>query len=348
MCGVRGHFYRGDEQAPLGRGRIVAADRPWPRASAADLERAREALGPFEPARALQALERSRAEIAEGLGPLLEGRLGLAPESARRAAGWVAGPGPAGPLLAGRFGRSGSPGARAARREEGSERPAQAPPLVLACHWSDLADRPLERLASAFAAGRSVLWLGDEHLPEVPALVVGALARGGLDGGALALLHAPDPGLLKGVDGSPQRGPGVAWVGPGHDLEAAAAHCVSAAFGDLPALGGRRSGSLERVVADRRVFSAFTEALLAELEDFGAELLEPLDGEARRELEGAVERMLDLGATPILGADGGWRPAVLTNVELHVPTRTGAAGAGVPMLVLSRGSAPSDAVVAGD
>jgi hypothetical protein len=78
-------------------------------------------------------------------------------------------------------------------------------------------------------------------------------------------------------------------VGPSDDLEAAAAHCVGAAFGDLPTLGGRRAGGVGLVWCAARRFA---------------------DDLAR-----TVERALDHGATPIRGCAGGWEPSLVTNWE---------------------------------
>ncbi|MHC4262228.1 MAG: hypothetical protein ACYSWX_06900 [Planctomycetota bacterium] len=304
MVAVRGHFYQGGEQRPLGRGRAVAGGTPWPRAKREDLEAARASLGSFDAGVALRALARAREPIGEDLERILAERLGISPDDAARAAGWVAAPMP-NPVT--------TPG-------EGTLEPDGEPrvnrdPRVWSSHWTDLADRALLTLEESFRAGRPVLWLGDDELPEVCWSVTTRLLEAGLEPAALALLHACDPALRSQSRRDAERTMLEVVVGPSDDLEAAAAHCVGAAFGDLPTLGGRRAGGVGLVWCAARRFAEFTEALVAAIDALEEPLLEPLDGGARRDLARTVERALDHGATPIRGCAGGWEPSLVTNWE---------------------------------
>ncbi|MEO0652253.1 MAG: hypothetical protein AAFZ65_16385 [Planctomycetota bacterium] len=333
MCGVQGHFYQGREQRPTVKSTVEAGRRPWPRGGRRDLEAAVAGAGDFDAQQALAALDRARPAIVEAVAGVLETRLELDPDEALRLVGPAAAPSP--PSL-----------------EAGPERAAWAepdPPLIWIGRWSDLVDAPLAEFFEAFEAARPVVWLGDEQLPEVPAAMVRALHEAGLPAGALGLVQAVEPNLrreLLEAGGDRPRRP-AAWLHLGleDDLEAAAVHCVAAAFGAAPALGGRRDGSLKYVTCHPRRLAAFTEALLAEVDAEG-QLLRALDRGARAELASEVERALDEGGTPIRGCDGRWTPGVVTNWEPGAhPRRRGRSHPrtveGLPLLRLGRATQPS-------
>ncbi|HEX6881755.1 MAG TPA: aldehyde dehydrogenase family protein [Planctomycetota bacterium] len=223
----------------------------------------------------------------------------------------------------------------------------------LAPDWRELVRAPLLDLARESLAGRAAVLLADARVPELGEALMRAAAA--LPPGTVALLHgarrellaqalaasAPGETVLVAsalAEGMPELRRlsgahearlralrcGVLEVEPGGALEACAADAVERAFGRGTTLCGQLPGALGRVFCPARVFSRFTEHLLAELERRAATGFPPqVDEEAAARARGAWELGLDEGATCIAGGefDGrgcGLAPTVFTNVEPYM------------------------------
>ncbi|WP_145064965.1 hypothetical protein [Engelhardtia mirabilis] len=316
---MRGHLIGGEERPGAGSGAVEAGGSSWSRANSIDLERALGELSPVEPDSALRSLALAGDCLAESAGEWLGLRLGLsAGEGVVLAAEAAAQRSPV-PLSDGEAGRG---------------------PRVLRAGWRGLLGDLAAALGEAFAAGRPALILADPLLPELAHSFGEVLLECGLPAHAVAVLHACGDDLdapLEAVGLEPRpivalRG-GVLRVGPEDDPEAAASHAIQAAFSRVPSLVGQRGFGPRLVSCEPRLLSVFTESLLLELEELGrATRLAAIEPRSKRALERAVERALDIGATPIWGCEGTFGPCVMTNLE----PGTLPPAPGLPLLLLSR------------
>jgi acyl-CoA reductase-like NAD-dependent aldehyde dehydrogenase len=242
-------------------------------------------------------------------------------------------------------------------------RPPAAGGLALAIpDWSELllgtAVAPLGELV----AGRPVLVLGDPRTPAVADALLAACESAGFPPGSAAVLHGVDATLLRAavrspavvravVSGPPERLQAVhaaAAARPSHaplelledvprgvslalgrDAPERVSEIVERAFGRARTLSGQLPGRVEAVRCDPRAFSAFTEALLAELavDPDAASPVPLIDRRALAALQEVSGRGLDEGATlihggvtrggpgPMGGDPPGTPPIVFTNVE---------------------------------
>ena len=323
-CGVRGHLIGGEEGPGAGSGAVEAGGSAWSRAVPEDLERALAALAPVRPAASLTALRRAGDSLASSAGEWLGLRLGLSAGE--------------GVVLAAEAGSLRLPDPP--RPDDHGSGPLSSAPVVLRANWRGLFGDLIAALGETYAQGRPCLILADSQVPELAQSLGEVLLDCRLAPTALAVLHGAGEDLdvhleAMGLQAQPivaTRG-GVLHVGPRHDPIAAARHTVQAAFNRVPGLAGQRGLGPRLVRCDPRVLSRFTEALLEELEALGvAARLAPIEPRGKRALERAVERALDVGATPIWGCDGAFEPCVLTNLD----SGTVAPSPGLPLLLLSR------------
>jgi acyl-CoA reductase-like NAD-dependent aldehyde dehydrogenase len=228
----------------------------------------------------------------------------------------------------------------------------------------------------ALLAGRAVLFLSDPDLPQLARDFVAQLVREERLAGCIALLHedrtrclaaaldsgafaqAHVPGFGRAAAGSSTRVESGPLTNSGHvvlggdDPLAAAQLVYERAFGAVHALSGQRAGQVGRVLCHERNVSAFTEALLARLEEERGRHACPVFTSGLGGHCGDLRRLgLDEGATLIsAGSEDplGFReelkrgilaPSVFTNVE---PTM-GVARASRPAPVLALLRAQSDA-----
>jgi acyl-CoA reductase-like NAD-dependent aldehyde dehydrogenase len=248
--------------------------------------------------------------------------------------------------------------------------------LVLAPAWAELLAGPASALFAALALGRPVLLVSDPVTPAIAESIAGALERAGLPAGVLGVLHDDGEDALRAALGSPTptyvlasgfperlrrlermaTGPAdlralvsKGAVVPGTaDLARAATEIVDAAFGRARTLSGQLPGQVGRVTVPPRVFSRFTEELLAVLrasEDL-ARPVPVVDRESEEELRRVRVLGLDEGATLIFTPAGSpddegdaiLAPSVFTNVEERMRLASLARPASV--LCLLRGDAP--------
>jgi len=230
-------------------------------------------------------------------------------------------------------------------REAGDAPPSPAPG-VFAAHWSDGVGRLGARLARSLLGGEPTILLGDPRFPCGPSALVEALFGAGLDDGALALLWDETLTLRR----SALLDPRCAWYrasGNATDLlntrdaareglelrlweqrnrslalgeeispEEAAEAVLEQSFGRAATLDGQSPGHVARVICPQRRFAAFTEALLARLEQIGQRPPLPhLESDFTGDLESAWRLALDEGASPIHGDLAGPLPLVVTNVD---------------------------------
>lgn len=217
--------------------------------------------------------------------------------------------------------------------------PAPVEGLVLvAPHCSELALAPLARVLAHLERGERVRLVVPREIPALGALWSAALAgRTGWEcvqddglGALRAALADPELGAFE-ASGPPARVAALAELGPGRfetlrntsllvrrgdDAEELARRARTLAFGRVAALSGQRAGALGRVVCHERSFSAFSAALLAQLErmpDF-ANPVPLLERATRAYLSAARTLGLDEGATLLLHqrANGA---CVFTNVD---------------------------------
>jgi acyl-CoA reductase-like NAD-dependent aldehyde dehydrogenase len=236
-------------------------------------------------------------------------------------------------------------------------------------HWSDLAAGLLMRVAPQLVAGQAVIVLGDARLPLAAQAVARALETADVPRGVVALLFDDHDGALNAAASSP----GLAWlrlkdhdrrldtlrerwgvrckpewtwwpvrarsqvVARDDDPELAAQLAVEQSIARAATLSAQFPGHTARVLCHQRLFSRFTEELLARL-GASADVLDPvpaIEGDLDEYVRGAWELGLDEGATPLAGWErepssdgrergdaagaaptwsGAW-PRVFTNVE---------------------------------
>lgn len=258
----------------------------------------------------------------------------------------------------------------------GGDEPGPVLVRVPACElWEGLVGAVLGPLV----CGAPVLLLGDSDLPQVAHELVRALVEPDPEhplAAALALLHedrsacidealasgdlarAWVPGLAQAdadpatpVGGAaPRNASAVVLIGD--DPVERAVEIAAAAFDPVAALSGQRAGHLGRVFCHERRLSAFTEALLKDLEGrASAPTCRPFLGDLGATCERLVRLGLDEGATLMLGGpDGsaGFRGAlrkgsVVASVFTNVEPNMALARASRPAPVLSLVRLSSDA-----
>ncbi len=139
-------------------------------------------------------------------------------------------------------------------------------------------------------------------------------------------------------------------VRSGSDPDGAAEEVVRRAFGALESWSGQAEGSVGRVLCHQRIFSRFTEALLATLDELVGEGggLPALDPELWDERAERLSLGLDEGATLIRGEPAGSRrprrdailaPSVFTNAEPRMRLAHPGAPSGVLVLLRSKDDA---------
>ena len=227
---------------------------------------------------------------------------------------------------------------------------------VFCAHWSEFPAALLMRMTPQLAAGRALLLRSDRRLPRAAELVVRAFERVDVTPAPLTLLH----GDLRELDHALFATPGLAlvrlreidsvlrelaprlrsrvetsaelWrvanvsmrVDPDADPAALASLCVERFLGRAGTLSAQFPGTLARVLCHERLFSRFTEELLACLER-SADARRPvpaIDADLPEHVAHAWALGLDEGATPIHGvapdsreAQGGPTGIVFTNVS---------------------------------
>ena len=321
-----------------------AIEDAWPQSDAADLAEVRAsaraagdawaARAPEERLDALHALARA-LEVEVDLRAHLAQRFGLVPEELA----------PHNRALA-------------AELQPLAERPLAAAPglAFIAPDWRELLRGPFVDLARELAGGRTVVLLSDARLPEIAERIALAAEAIGLAPGVLQVLHGARRELLAQAFAAREVGPPAQLVASGlaehmaelrriecpgdvrlralrcgayevdaaRALEASAAEVVEGAFGRAATLCGQLPGAFARVFCPARLFSGFTERLLAELAARASETPVPqIDAEAVARTRAAWELGLDEGATCIAGGDGDLAsralpPTVFTNVEVHM------------------------------
>lgn len=252
---------------------------------------------------------------------------------------------------------------RSLDRELQAPRSAAGEVCLVACDWSELAGGLLRAIASALQAGRSVLVLGDMNAPMLADRVLAGLLAAGLPGNLVAVLHGVSEVSLERLarDGrlgdlsasSPVPKRIRAWrrwselaqlpapllrllrarslyLEEGANLSEAAQDLLLAAFGGRRALFGQAPDQVGQVHCPKRLFSAFSQALLQGLEESPKlqQGLPLMDAQTLAACERRWSSGLDQGATLIaggesLGARSGARelrvlPTILTNVEPHM------------------------------
>ncbi len=236
------------------------------------------------------------------------------------------------------------------------EEAAESGVTVVFAHWSELLSTLFERMVRHLASGRGVLLVSDDRWPAGADAIARALDEAGLPSGLVSVLHGAQEvcqtALLSDAGTVPaERAPAIAAIRdsevpfsidlgqrePGNrsyvvdseaDLTRCATDVVARAFGRASTLSGQRLGRVGRVICHRRVFSPFTEMLLATMQT-SSDVRDPvplIDGRAFAELRVLWELGLDEGATLVFGGEtftGGtarssdrrvWA-AVFTNVE---------------------------------
>jgi len=356
----------GDVFEPELRPREGAARDPWPRSSLVDLENALAGLADGWPAwkrlgrrgRARVLLERLDGwqRHAPGVDALAL-RLGLAHDDLdlELERGLERGD----RVLEGRGGRD------------------ESGPVLVRVPGCELWEGLVGAVLGPLLGGVPVLLLGDRDLPHLAHEFVRALVEPDPEhplASALALVHEDrsvcleealasgdlarawipgraDPDAVTPISGAAPRNASAVVLAGDDPLERAAA-LAAAAFAPVAALSGQRAGQLGRVFCHERRLSAFTGALLEQLEALStAGTCRPFVGDLGATCEGLVRLGLDEGATLILGGpDGsaGFRgalrkgsvvPSVFTNVEPNMAL----ARASRPAPVLSLVRLPSDA-----
>ena len=228
---------------------------------------------------------------------------------------------------------------------EGAQGPSRGIGVFVA-HWSDGIGRLGARLARSILAGEPLILLGDPRLPWGAQALAKNLFMAGLDDNALALLWDDTWTLRRCALGDPR----CSWyrsAGTGMDLERTRQHAraglelglwemrnrslalpddfepaqaaesvLEQAVGRAVTLSGQAPGQVARVACPERRFAAFTEALLARLEQFDPRSpMRGLEPDFSSDLEAAWQLALDEGASPIHGEPGGLLPLVVTNVD---------------------------------
>lgn len=245
-------------------------------------------------------------------------------------------------------------------------------------HWSDLVGGLGARVARSLAAGRTLVVRSDRRLPRAAQLLAQAFERAGLAGGPLCVLHGDQPDLDTTLAGSPavasvrvreadsalsawlpraMARPETIWelwrvanaslaLSESCDVGLAADDCVERFLGRSTTLSAQFPGSIARVLCPERLFSRFTEELLASL-DRSPDARRPvpaLDADLTDHLAHAWALGLDEGATPLRGEDplgraGGDGPAGL--VFTNVAPRSGLARLTRPAPILALVRVPS-------
>jgi len=258
------------------------------------------------------------------------------------------------------------------------EGPEDAGVGVFLAHWSDLVGGLGARVARSLAAGRTLLVRSDRRLPRAALLLAQAFERAQVAAGPLCVLHGDQPDLDQALATQPlvrfvrvretdsvltrwraraasrhetiwefwRVSNATLIVADGADPRAAAADCVERFIGRSTTLSGQFPGSIARVLCPERLFSRFTEELLASLER-RADARRPvpaLDADLTDHLAHAWALGLDEGATPLRGEDplgraGGAGPAGL--VFTNVAPRLGLARLTRPAPVLALVRVPS-------
>jgi hypothetical protein len=217
--------------------------------------------------------------------------------------------------------------------EQGGDSPGVG---VFSAHWSDGVGALAARVSARLLAGQAVVVLSDPRLPRAADLLARACAAADLAPGLVSVLHGDGrepleaaldtPGLafvrVKDLDDrldtlSERLGPRVdarceLWrvhnstrvVGLDDDPARAAAEVIETALGRSSTLSAQRPGQTARVLCHERLFSRFSEELLARLEGHPDVLrpVPPLEADLARHVADAWSLGLDEGATPIFGA----------------------------------------------
>ena len=202
-------------------------------------------------------------------------------------------------------------------------------------HWSDLAGGLLLRAASGLVAGQTLVVLADAHLPLAGELIASACEAAGLPRGVIALLHDDTDSVLNAAAHSA----GLAWLRfKGHErrldtlrerfasrqapnwtswpvrarsqvvlehahVEHEVALAVEQSIGRAATLSAQFPGQTARVLCHQRLFSRFSEELLARLESSpdAQHPLPAIEADLDEHVRGAWELGLDEGATPLCG-----------------------------------------------
>ncbi|MCY3004019.1 MAG: aldehyde dehydrogenase family protein [Planctomycetota bacterium] len=237
-----------------------------------------------------------------------------------------------------------------------AEGPEQQGVGVFCAHWSEFPGALALRMLAQLAAGRTLLLRSDRRLPRAAELVVRAFENADVAPAPLALLH----GDLRELDHALFATPGLALVRlreldsvlrelaprlrsrvettrefwrvsnvsirivSGANPALLAPLCVERFLGRAGTLSAQFPGTLARVLCHERLFSRFTEELLACLER-STDARRPvpaIDADLPEHVAHAWALGLDEGATPIHGvapdsrdAQGGPAGNVFTNVS---------------------------------
>lgn len=253
---------------------------------------------------------------------------------------------------------------------------------IFQAHWSDFAHPLAARVAARLAAGAAAVVLGDPRLPRAAEALARALERVDLPVGLVALLHDDggetlarafeSSGLawarLKALDEELERAAGArgarpipvaAWpvrnasmsVARDADPAASAALAVERAIGRSATLSGQLPGQVARLFVHPRLFSRFSEELLARLAAApdAARPVPPLDSDLGDHVRAAALLGIDEGATLLVEDRGGGARrgghAAARAIGPHVFTNVDAAGRLVrlrrpaPVLALIRATA---------
>jgi hypothetical protein len=225
--------------------------------------------------------------------------------------------------------------------------PGQA--LLYLAHWSLGAAGLLEALLPLWLGGWPLILAGDGRLPGLVHRLGGAAARH--LGPRFAALPDPDPAALYAapwgsalvcgrigsaeqrgqlaratVSGGLRLGPlethgaGSLRLPPGADPASSARRWLGACLDAYPAFGGQGHALPTWAEVPARDYAEFCEAAFALLEGgYAQPLLAPIDADAERRLQIAVQAGLESGGVLISGPSGpaeiGWKPALFVNCE---------------------------------
>jgi len=228
-----------------------------------------------------------------------------------------------------------------------------------ASDWSELLSGTYRRAVRELRLGSALGLIADPRLPMAADAVARALVAAGVPSSGLCVLHGVTRASLErlladrrvgslSASGGRERvaelrastsragTPRVELellrsaaleIGTDEDVARAAATTIERAFGRATSLSGQRSGQVGRVFCPERLFSRFTQELLAQLEahESAREPLPLVDRAAQEHVRSRWANGIDEGATLVFGGreraresartDLAVLPAVFTNVE---------------------------------
>ncbi len=219
-------------------------------------------------------------------------------------------------------------------------------PGVFVADWSDGIGALAARISRALLARDPIVLIADARMPWGVHALAQALFSAGLDDAALTVLWDDTHTLLRAATSDPR----WAWLrvagqagrlaqlrGSVHpalelalwpianrslalandfDPAQAARAAIEQSFGRTVTLSGQFPGHVARVICPERRFAAFTQAVLAQLEQADPRGTVPgIEADFSSDLEAAWRLALDEGACPIFGEVQGALPLVFTNVD---------------------------------